>query len=673
LNIDLDNRPLVTGVLLVASLATLHTLFWLLPGLFEPLKAQLTDRLFELRGRLEATRPAYDDVVVHVDVDDRSLQEVENFYLGRTEHAQLVSNLGRAGVSAQLHDVIFAAPQAEEPDTELVEATATAGGVYYGMALGLSPRGGGVQAADLGPAAHASLERQRWRIPAAPGAPALYGATRHLLTFPRLADASRGLGFLDITADRDGVYRRAPLLARDGDAFLPSLPFRAVCDYLGVAPGDIVVDAGAITLRGARRPGGEARDIVIPVDARGRMIVNFVGPWERMTHYPFQAVYEASDDRFMMEDLREELSGKIAIVSWVATGAGDIGPVPGDPQYPLSGIHANVAHAILTSSFLREMSTPATIGLIEIPLLAILFVASLRLSTVRFVFLPPLLVAAHVAISVIAFLEGGLIVDIPGPVAVLAVSTLVVAAYQYHVESQARAVLRSTFDAYFPPAVVDKIVGSWATLGASAQRKELTILFSDIKSFTEHSARLEAGHVRELLNEYFGRMIEIVFHHQGTVDKFIGDGLMVFFGDPQPQPDHALRCVRAAIDMQHAAREISAAWAQRGDMPLEIRVGINTGHVIVGNMGSARRLSYTALGEPVNVAQRLESNARPGGILISARTYELLEGAVPARRLAPIRVKGIPEPLDVYEVPVDPETESAEDGAGAGSAGEMQA
>ena len=252
-----------------------------------------------------------------------------------------------------------------------------------------------------------------------------------------------------------------------------------------------------------------------------------------------------------------------------------------------------------------------------------------------------------------AFLFGNRILNVPRPVIIMLLATLVVAAYHYHLQSKSKAVLRNTFDAYFPPSVVDKIMAHPEQLASSAQKKELTILFSDIVGFTRHTATIEAGHVRHLLNEYFERMIEIVFKHEGTLDKFIGDGLMVFFGDPEQQDDHAERAVRAAIEMQQAARELAQVWARRGDMPLSIRVGVNSGEVIVGNMGSSKRLSYTALGEPVNLAQRRETSAPAGGVLISTRTHELLGGKIPAERREPVRVKGFDHPIEVYEVPVE--------------------
>jgi adenylate cyclase len=649
-----SRRLLVTATLLLAVLLATHAAHWLLPQLFGPLASQVTDRLFALRSSFESLRPAYDDVVVHVAIDDATLRDWEDFYIDRADYARLVRNLGRTGVAEQLHDVIFAAPTAPGEDQELVEATTEAGAVFYGMALGLTRRSGGAGDGTTTPAGPELLARDRWELSIVGDPSKLYETTGRFQTFAQLAGAARGLGFLDIVADQDGVYRRVPLLARDGDAFVPSMPFRVVCDFLGVDPSRIEVAPGrGITLREARRPGAEStHDLVIPIDDEGRMIVNYIGPWGRMKHYSFDTVYHASDDRFELEDLGGELQGRIAVISTVATGMGDIGAVPTDPIYPLSGIHANVIHGILTREFLRELGPLDMLIWIELPLLAVLLAVSMRLSTIPFVLLASGLVAAYHLLSGMLFLYGNLILNIPRPVILLVGATVVVASYHYHLESKARAVLRTTFDAYFPPSVVDKIMAHSEQLASTAHKKELTILFSDISSFTHHTSRMEAGQVRMLLNEYFERMVEIVFRYQGTLDKFIGDGLMVFFGDPESQSDHATRGVRAAIEMQEAARELGNAWIERGDFPLAIRVGINTGEVIVGNMGSSRRLSYTVLGEPVNLAQRLESQAPVGGVLISERTFELIDDTVPAVRREPIRVKGIDTPIPVYEVSV---------------------
>jgi len=301
---------------------------------------------------------------------------------------------------------------------------------------------------------------------------------------------------------------------------------------------------------------------------------------------------------------------------------------------------------------LRQAGPWSVLLAVELPMLVLLVLAAQRLRAIALVLLPPLLAAIHLGVAALAFLYQGWIIDIPGPIIVFAGSTLVVVAHQYHCEVKARAVLRSTFDAYFPSTVVDKVMRHSSELITAAQKCELTILFSDIRDFSRHTSTMSATDVRRLLNEYFEEMIDIVFEQRGTLDKFIGDGLMVFFGDPEPQPDHAGRAVRAAIKMQQASRRLGRLWAERGDMPLEIRVGVNTGEVIVGNMGSSRRLSYTVLGEPVNLAQRLESSADPGGILISARTAELLGDEIVLNARPAIRVKGFDDPISVFDVPV---------------------
>lgn len=436
-----ERLPTTAGLLAAVLLLT-HAAHWILPDVFGPLAAQVTDRLFTLRSSVELLRPDYDESVVHVAIDDQTLRQSEGFYLGRDEYARVIRNLG-SDVAVQLHDVIFAAPISEEQDRELEQATRDAGNVFYGAALGLIRRGGSGGAGSTAAPPDQLTDRDRWTIPDVADAPGFFTASVIFPTYPRLSTAARGLGFLDIVADRDGSYRRVPLLARDRGRFVPSVALRAVCDYLGVGPDRIHVRPGrSIRLEGARFPAeAEPRDIVIPVDRSGQMIVNYIGPWGAMTHYSFATVLRASDDRFELEDLREELRGKIVVVSTVATGQGDIGPVPTDPVYPMSGLHANVIHGILSGEFLRELRPLEALFWVELPLLIILLIASVRLQSIPFVIFSVGLVAAYHVAAIVAFLFGDLILNIPRPVIVLVGSTVMVASYRYHVESKARSVL----------------------------------------------------------------------------------------------------------------------------------------------------------------------------------------------------------------------------------------
>jgi adenylate cyclase len=198
-----------------------------------------------------------------------------------------------------------------------------------------------------------------------------------------------------------------------------------------------------------------------------------------------------------------------------------------------------------------------------------------------------------------------------------------------------------------------QILDNPESLKLTGERREITIMFSDVRKFSSLSDKIQPEVIHKLLNLYFSRMTEIAFKYDGFVDNFIGDGLLCFFGDPLPHPDHALRAVRAAIDMQRAVRELGPIIRAELKLdPIVIRIGINTGYVIVGNMGSAERMEYTVLGSEVNLAQRLESSATPGQIMISENTYTHVkeDEDIDVRDMGEIQVKGFERYVKVYEV-----------------------
>jgi adenylate cyclase len=291
--------------------------------------------------------------------------------------------------------------------------------------------------------------------------------------------------------------------------------------------------------------------------------------------------------------------------------------------------------------------------MVELVLAAIILALSLRFATPFFPIHMVALAAGYLIFVAFCFLKARLVLGTIGPLLMMFFAGIFVTAYRYFIGAKEKEVLRRTFEAYFPPLVVKKIMAHPGLLALGGQKKELTVLFSDIKDFTTHSAALSPAQIQHFLNEYFEAMVDVVFRYQGTVDKYMGDGLMVFFGDPEPQPDHALRCVRAAMEMQKKTAELREQWRQSGGFPISIRIGINTGEVVVGNMGSSRRLAYTVLGSAVNLAQRLETNAPAGGILISQRTYELVKAEIAAHPVGAFKVKGIETPVSAHEVIIE--------------------
>ena len=635
-----------------------HALTLLFPNVFIPWNSQAIDRLFQYRTESETFRPAYDSTVIHIDLNNYSVEQIGTYFPSRAVLGEIADAVGIMGTAAQIWDFIF--PDPSEPDERakdevFIRGTENAGNVYFGCSFVNLYPGEDDSVRTIRPDRRAYIEETSWDVTLEGDPSTLIRGINPEITFPEVSRVSRGNGHLNLRIDRDGVFRRAPLMFRFEDSFYPSMPFRAICDYLAVTPDRIIVRPGeSVTLQGARRPGNEPADIVIPVNDQMEMTVNYVGSWDRMKHISFWDIYRwlgSSDD---LEFLAEELhtNGTLAVVSQVTTGASDVGPVPTDNDFPLSGVHANVMHTILTEQFLYEWGFGRMLVVEMILVLLMILLASLSSSRWIWVGVVVMLVGYYFAAAA-AFLIGNMILNIITPMTMMVIGFMSISAYRYISEEKVKEVLKRSFEAYFPPSVVRRIMANPDLITVGGQKKELTILFSDIKSFTQQSSTMDADTIQKFLNEYFEAMVDIVFKYQGTVDKFIGDGLMVFFGDPEPQEDHALRCVQAAIEMQKKCRKMKLEWEKKGLIVLKIRVGINTGHVVVGNMGSARRLSYTVLGAPVNMAQRLESNAPVEGILISQRTWELVKDHVSTRPLDPIQPKGIDEPVPVYEVLVD--------------------
>jgi adenylate cyclase len=213
-----------------------------------------------------------------------------------------------------------------------------------------------------------------------------------------------------------------------------------------------------------------------------------------------------------------------------------------------------------------------------------------------------------------------------------------------------KEMIKRAFTRYVAREVVEEVLKDPGQLMLTGERREVTVLFCDIRGFTSLSERLTPEQVVGLLNEFYTLMIETTFKHDGTLDKFIGDAVMAVFGAPIPHPDHALRAVRTAVAMQSGIAELNEKRAGQGKEPILIGIGVNLGEVVAGTVGTEDRMEYTVIGDNVNLAARLESNAKPGSILISEHTYARVQDHVKALPLGSIRVKGKEEEVEVYEL-----------------------
>ncbi len=414
-------KPAWRPLLLVAACAwaAVHLIHLVVPEGLDTWNERLVDRFFLLKTAVSSWQTPYDDAIVHVDLNNTSLLALKNFHPSRAHYARVIENLGKIKTAVQMCDIIFAGETSETNDRLLMEAARAAREVVFGMAFRLisDPQPRDESAQD--PLTLAYLRQSMWKLPASGAVYEFYTGTDPLITLVPLAELSLGVGFLTLIPDADGVIRRLPLIARFEEGFYPSFALKAVCDYFKVPPGRVEIGPGSITLKGALRPGASAGgDIRIPIDARGCMRIHFVGPWGRMKHYHFSDVYAAADDPGRLEQWQEELGGKIALVSDVSTGSADMGQVPIDESYPLSGVHANAVHTILSGTFLREMPALASRG-VEVGVIIALLLLSLHRSAVVFAASTAGMAVVLVGAAALLFAAANRIVPVAQPLLVL--------------------------------------------------------------------------------------------------------------------------------------------------------------------------------------------------------------------------------------------------------------
>jgi sigma-B regulation protein RsbU (phosphoserine phosphatase) len=416
------------GLMLAVFLAvTLGTA--LAHPVFDLLDLQYFDRLMRLRARSPVWQLPYDGTIVHLDINNSTLTRLNRQQTTRLEHAAVIRNLHAMGVVLQMHDFIFVRRSPGAEDDALIAAIAEADQVLLGVAFQWAED-------DRAPRDETPLAGT-WQIQTASEPRDLRRGIHPLATHPEIAAAARGLGFLNLIPDRDGVFRRVPLIIRLNDGYFPSLVLQTACAYLGVAPAQIRLKPGqALVLKGARRPGAAAsEDIAIPIDARGDMTVNYIGSWERMAHYNFADVLRATETPAKRQRWEQELGGRIVVASDVSTGSQDVGPVPTDLNFPLSGIHANALHTILSGAFVRQAGWE-TAALIDLALLCVLAIAAVPLRSAGFVTGVGLLAGAYWGTATVVFLSRSWIWPLSAPL--LATAGAAVAVLTYNALGKAR-------------------------------------------------------------------------------------------------------------------------------------------------------------------------------------------------------------------------------------------
>lgn len=347
----------------------------------------------------------------------------------------------------------------------------------------------------------------------------------------------------------------------------------------------------------------------------------------------------------------EDFQGKIFFYGLTAAGTWDLNPMPYMDRYPMLGLHANAFNTMLEKIFLNRFSKFGNILImLGLGLLIGLIVPTfkpLHGAVIMVVFSIGYLVAAQYL-----FQSHGLWIDVLGPVAILIFGYTSATVYNFFSEEQEKKMIRGIFSRYVTKSVVDELIKNPDMVKLGGEKKELTVFFSDVAGFTTISERLTPEELVALLNEYLTAMTNIVLSYDGMIDKYEGDAIMAVFGAPIPYKDHPTRACYVSLDMQKELIDLRKKWKEEGKPELYVRIGLNTGPMVVGNMGAADRLDYTVMGDSVNLGARLEGANKAYGtqIMISEFTYKKCKNDIESRFLDLLRVKGKELPVTVYEV-----------------------
>lgn len=472
-------------------------------------------------------------------------------------------------------------------------------------------------------------------------------ANSDLLT-SAVASEAGGTGYFNVIVDADGVVRHVPLAlpyglnsdVGDWDMYA-SVDVQALRIYLALPTEQTVLSYG---------PGGIfniefGHKLSVHPDYVSRMLVNFHGPART---YPYVSFADAAQKKFPSATFKD----KIVLVGASATGIGDLRVTPfGGLDFPGVEIHANLIDNILNRQFLKRGGKEALTDLLFIVLFGIPLGFWLAVVQPRWMALGFALLLPFAAIVYFAFLRGSWLNFIVPALFTLVPNASLVALYRVLIEEQEKRKVRGAFQQYVSPEVIRRLLADPERV--KPRKSEITILFSDVRGFTSISESLDAQELADLLNGYLTEMTRIIFRNQGTLDKYIGDAVMALWGAPFDEPDHATRACEAALSMLARLAELQKEWRAQGRPVMDIGVGINTGIASVGNMGSSLRYGYTAMGDSVNLASRLEGLNKEYGtrIIISESTYKALQSdRVLVRELDMIRVKGKLLPVTIYEV-----------------------
>jgi adenylate cyclase len=622
--------PLVITII-IATLVKINP-----PIIDEYLETLLATYRFKIR-QVIAPQPVPDDVVI-VSVDEKSLSRHGRWPWSRTIQADLLDEIFTGGPRAVAVDIFYPEEESPEADKALAEVM-NAHRDRLVVALGFEVEEGKISTGEVSDILfdQAVAKIENFNLLRS------FNSYRVLLP-PEPIAGSAEFGHVYTLSDRNGVLMWEFLYVKYSDEYFLSLAVKAAAAAMGVDPADIRIVGGE---------GVELGDIMIPSDAFGRLHINYYG---RELTFP----YASASDVLSGEVPKDFFKDKIVLVGTSAMGTYDQKVTPLSANMPGVEKNATVTANIIAGNFMRRSELYVDIVAVLLCGAAALLIGRSKRALHSFLYFNFLLFFVF-AVNMILFMLNGIRANLFYPLfTVLSIGAFTIG-YKYLVEERKARQIRKMFSSYVTERVVNELIKNPDMARLGGERRQITVLFSDISGFTPYSEKHAPEEVVAILNEYLGAMTDVIFRWEGTLDKFIGDAIVAFWGAPLEQKNHAELAVRCALNMIQRLEELKQKWISEGKEPLSTGIGVNTGEVIVGNIGAeGKKMDYTVIGDPVNIGARVETLTRKfsTNILITElplnEIQELVKsnmiGHVSINGVGKVMVKGKEEPVKVYEV-----------------------
>ena len=494
-----------------------------------------------------------------------------------------------------------------------------------------------------------------------------------------LQAAALGSGSMNQVPDSDGVVRRVPLMFRYGSNLYPTLSLEMVRVYNFAESYELItVDYDGLEVMRGVSVGVGAGRFEIPTDGFGKVTVPYIGPSSEFddSSFPYISATDVLRDN-LSEEEKSQLQNSLVLIGTSAPGLGDIRVMPLDRVYPGVEVHANMLNALLDSVATVEVesggvSTESAFSGFTLPdniyfpyrpdwASGALFVGITALGLLMSMIFPVMGAASMVAagtVLLVCVVWGNFqlwdIYKLDFPLVLLLLLIVLVTAinliYGFLSESQTRKTIKGMFDQYVPPAHIDSMLDDPDNYSFDGESKDLTVLFADIRNFTTISEKLSAAELKNLMNDFFTPITKIIFENSGTIDKYVGDMVMAFWGAPLEDLNHRENSLKAALLMLEKVEELRPIFLEKGYPEIAIGIGVNSGMMNVGDMGSIYRRSYTVLGDAVNLSSRLEALTKFYGIklLVGEAAIKGLDGFL-FRHIDRVKVKGKIKAVDCFE------------------------